>query len=80
MSKKAVKQLVFTPHGTAELRQGDKTRWSSDDDDDFAEEVETSEFLEDYADSEAIIDYLVDIELLSEDEELDVITEVDDGT
>lgn len=75
------KLLAFTPHGTAELRENDDVLWSSDADEDFADEG-FDDFLSDETDSDDIIDYLIETGELDDDEELDIITEVldqDDG-
>ncbi len=63
--------LLLTAHGTVQLLDdADNVLWSSDDDDDFSDEF-NDEFLEE-ADVEDILDYLVEADLLCEDDELDL--------
>ncbi len=63
--------ILFTAHGTVQLLDADdKVLWSSDDDDDFSDEF-SDEFLEE-EDLEDVLDYLVDADLLSGDDEVDV--------
>lgn len=58
-------ELVIRPHGVAELLDDkEKTLWASDNDPEFKEEV-TDEFLgEDDADD--VLEYLVDMDIISE--------------
>lgn len=72
-------ELVFTPHGTVSLLNEDETvLWSSDEDPDFSE-VCPEEFLEDPRDTDTIIDYLIEQEFLSDEDEIDITEETLDG-
>lgn len=63
--------LVYTPHGTAEFYRDGKLEWSSDDDEEFADEQQ-NEFLSDVEDTDQIIDWLIDLGLIDDDEEIDI--------
>jgi len=71
---KPVAELIYTPHGTAELCRDGKTLWTSDGDDDFSAE-NPNEFLCDDEDTDMIIGWLVDLELLGDGEPVDVVEE-----
>lgn len=66
--------LVFTSTGTAVLEENGEGVWFSDDDDDFRE-VSGNEFLEAELDTAMVLNYLVDEELVEEDEKGDVKVE-----
>ncbi len=73
-----MKTLVFTAVGTAILEDRDGVAlWSSDDDVDFSEQ-HPDEFL-DEDDAEFIAEYLVGCGKLTEDEEIDVESELAAG-
>lgn len=67
-----MKVLLFTVHGAAELlqseEQGARILWSSDDDEEFAEEF-GGEVLDIEADREEIVDYLIDHDYMEEGED-----------
>lgn len=76
-------ELVFTPQGHAELREAgndDEILWSSDDDEDFAEQFDASEFLSE-KDTEKVVEYLLDSSTITpaEESELEVYEESFDG-
>lgn len=76
-------ELLFTPQGHAELTYADDSDniiWSSDDDDDFYEVTEASEFLSE-KDTEVVIEYLTGAHIITreEEEKLEVYEESFDG-
>lgn len=64
--------LVFSEHGTVTLEHDNEKIWSSDTDEDFMEEFDGDTFF-DGEDADDIIDYLMDIELLTEEDEIDIV-------
>ena len=68
-----MKLLLFTPQGGAQLlssdAQGARILWSSDNDQDFAEEFH--DFLDPDEDLHDLTDYLVEQEALSDGEEIE---------
>jgi hypothetical protein len=73
-------ELTFTSTGGAEVSDGpDDVVWSSDDDDEFRDEFE-NEFLN-VKDEERVIQWLVDHDIVTEDEseDLEVFEEETDG-
>jgi predicted dithiol-disulfide oxidoreductase (DUF899 family) len=60
-------ELILRAHGIAELVDArEKTIWSSDADDDFKEDF-NDEFLNE-EDADDVLDYLVDSDIITEDE------------
>lgn len=74
-------ELIFDETGRVQLKGGDGIEWSSDDDDQFAEEFDDDFFDGDHADD--IIDYLIENGYLEGEEEIDIVEidleESDDG-
>lgn len=73
-----MKQLVFNQHGGVQLlaseQQAAKILWSSDDDEEFSDEVEGDTFdPDDDDDIDTIADYLIEKELLNDGEDFDVV-------
>lgn len=66
--------LVYRSHGTVELHDADnKLAWSSDADEEFAEEFE-GDFFSDEEDTDEILDYLNEQGLIDlDDDEIDII-------
>jgi hypothetical protein len=63
--------LLLTAHGTAQLLDADeRVLWSSDDDEQFTDAI-SDEFLEE-SDVDEILEYLVDANLLTESQEVDL--------
>jgi hypothetical protein len=70
-------ELLFSAIGSVSLIEidGDEevTLWSSDDDEDFAEEFDGDFF--DATDADEIIEYLEEIGLVEDDSEIDIVEE-----
>lgn len=69
-------ELVFTPHGSVQLidMNEDKQVWSSDNDQDFAEEFDGDFF--DAKDAEEILEWLEEQDLIDlDDAEIDIVEE-----
>ena len=66
-------ELGFTPEGTAELidAESDDVLWSSDDDDDFRDDF-NDELLTVEKDGESVVEWLVENDVISEEESEDV--------
>lgn len=73
--KTALYELIFTADGRVNLYQARprKRLWSSDEDDEFMEAMEDDFF--DEEDEEDIIDWLIDLELIQEDDTIDIVVE-----
>lgn len=67
-----MKELVFTPHGTVLLRNGENQLWASDGDVEFSEEF-PDEFLNMDDDADDIIDYLIEADFIKDDEEINIV-------
>ncbi len=63
-------ELTFTHTGGAEISQGDDILWSSDDDDEFRDEF-VDEFLTE-KDTDRVLQWLVDNDVITEDESEDI--------
>lgn len=73
------KVLIFTADGKAELIMDDETVWSSDADEDFADDG-FDDFLTESEDLDGIIDFLMDKELIDDGEEIEIETEAADDS
>jgi hypothetical protein len=70
------KTLISRPHGALELRSSDdELLWSSDADEDFAEEFPDFVDIENDPELEDVSDYLIDIGVLADDEEITITVE-----
>jgi ABC-type phosphate/phosphonate transport system substrate-binding protein len=59
--------LCFATGGQVQLEENGEIIWSSDDDEDFREEI-TDEFLDAEKDQERVLEYLVDAEILTQEQ------------
>lgn len=80
MAAKKLKQLVFAPHGGVTLLRGDTELWSSDKDDAFIEQFEDVIDPNSEEEIDDLAAYLVDKNLLDDEEDFDVIEEYLDDT
>lgn len=67
--------LLFKADGTVELlNQKEKLVWSSDSDDNFIEEFDGETFFNDEEDSDDILNYLDEIEMINiSEDEIDIV-------
>lgn len=73
-------QLIVSDMGTATLTQGGEVMWTSDGDEDFKEEVENAELIDidDEAQIEDVIGFLVDEEYIPPGVDVEVLPEAND--
>jgi hypothetical protein len=76
MPAKNIKLLLFSPHGSVQLLSSGADQaevlWTSDEDHDFPEEFDDILDPNDEEDIEHIVEYLIDKELLADEESIDI--------